>query len=766
MSPGGTTKNQIDHVMIDSRRKHCITDVKSCRGVCGISDHFLVRIQVHLRLSVKWREKKRVTQKFNTEKLKENTNLQNYIETIDKNLKNDNNTEIDQLWGKLEKTIKQAAKDVLGFEERSKPKKWFNDRCRRGLEERDAARIALIKTPNESNRRTLAIKQRNTKKIIRTEKRQWEKSYINDIETNFKSNIKVSYKKTNNLKNGYKPRTTILKEPDGTLITDKGEIAEKFREMFETLLNKTKQTEPADQYTTTVEQMIHEPTTEEIEMAIDMLKNGKAPGEDDITTELLRKSGKTVMKKLEQIIIKTWREEKIPEAWNLSIVCPIYKKGDIMNCNNYRGISLLDTSYKVLSNVLLNKLKPFGDEIVGEYQGGFRRGKSTVDQIHTVKQVMEKCYEYNQELFMLFVDYKQAYDSINRESLWKAMEKLGVPAKITRMIKACIQYSKCRVKFNGQLSKTFMTDTGLKQGDALSPMLFNIALEEVIRKVLKSGIGVKLQEYKTIKLLAYADDIVLLSESERDLQGMTEALMDKSKQMGLTINEGKTKYMILSRKNNRHNNLIVKDMNFELVENFKYLGVELSVSDNNHKEIQNRINSANKCFFGLKTILKSKLVSIKSKLTLYKVMIRPIAIYACETWATTKTDEQKLARFERKVLRQIFGPRRNQNTGEYERRENKEVINMLEDSDIIATMKSKRISWAGHVWRGQEQTIGQVTRWKPKSKRPLGRSRQRWLDRVNKDLEMLGILNGEEIATNRYRWREVVVAAKDLNGLL
>jgi len=101
-------------------------------------------------------------------------------------------------------------------------------------------------------------------------------------------------------------------------------------------------------------------------------------------------------------------------------------------------------------------------------------------------------------------------------------------------------------------------------------------------------------------------------------------------------------------------------------------------------------------------------------------MIRLIAIYASETWATTKTDEQNLAKFERKVLRQIFGPRRNQNTGEYERRKNKEVISMLEDSDIIVTIKSKRISWAGHVWRGQEQTIGEITYWKPKSKIPLG----------------------------------------------
>lgn len=101
--------------------------------------------------------------------------------------------------------------------------------------------MALTKTAIESNRRALAIKQRETKKIIRIEKRQWEKSYINNIEIHFKRNIKVSYKKTNNIKNGYRPRTTILKELDGTLITDKSEIVEKIREMFETMLVKTRQ---------------------------------------------------------------------------------------------------------------------------------------------------------------------------------------------------------------------------------------------------------------------------------------------------------------------------------------------------------------------------------------------------------------------------------------------------------------------------------------------------------------------------------------------
>ncbi|KAE9541841.1 hypothetical protein AGLY_003832 [Aphis glycines] len=259
--------------------------------------------------------------------------------------------------------------------------------------------------------------------------------------------------------------------------------------------------------------------------------------------------------------------------------------------------------------------------------------------------------------------YKQAYDSINRESLWNAIDQLGIPAKITRMIRAhCVQNSKCMVKFNSQLSNTFMINTRLKQGDALSQILFNIALKEVVRiNALNIGIGVKLQESKTIKLIAYVDNIVLLSESESDLQEMKEALIDESKQMGLTINEEKTKYMILSRKNNRHSNLIVREMNFELVKNFKYLEVELSVLRNNHKEIQNRIKSANKAL---------------------------------------------------------------RHNSYYEKQNDK-----LSRQCMVKLRTNNR----------------QVTYWKPKSKRPLDRPRQRSLDTVHKDLDMLGIFNDKEL---------------------
>lgn len=148
-------------------------------------------------------------------------------------------------------------------------------------------------------------------------------------------------------------------------------------------------------------------------------------------------------------------------------------------------------------------------------------------------------------------------------------------------------------------------------------------------------------------------------------------------------------YTILSRKNN---NSIVRDVEFESVENFKCLVVELYVSGSNHKEIQNGINSANKCISGLRTILKSKLI-------LYKVMDTSVALYACETWAATKTDERNLARFER-IDDELFEPRGNRRTGEYERRKNDEVVRGFRHNSYYE--KQKDYSWAGHVWRGGE----------------------------------------------------------------
>jgi len=315
------------------------------------------------------------------------------------------------------------------------------------------------------------------------------------------------------------------------------------------------------------------------------------------------------------------------------------------------------------------------------------------------------------------------------------------------------------------MSEEFRVENGLRQGDALSPMLFNIALEYVVRAVIESNIGVKIQENTEVMIMAYVDDIMIVAESEANLKTTTADLIEKSKDMGLVINESKTKYMILSRKIHNQTELAVGQMRFERVETFKYLGVGLDTTNGGHNEVQRRITAANRCFGMLRPLFKSRIISKKSKITMYKVLVRPIALYACEVWPSTKTDEKKLAIFERKVLRQIYGAKKNEETNEFERRTNDDLYELYNQLDIVAVMKSKRIGWAGHVWHAEGKILNKITSWKPNKKRPLGRPRQRWSDRVYQDLRLIGVENPEEMANDRERWEEVVATAKGLNGL-
>jgi sorting nexin-29 len=112
--------------------------------------------------------------------------------------------------------------------------------------------------------------------------------------------------------------------------------------------------------------------------------------------------------------------------------------GDKTECSNYQRISLLPTSYKILSNILLSRLIPYADEIIGDHQCGFRCNKSTKDQIFYIRQILEKKWEYNCTVYQLFVDFRKAYDSVRREVLYNILIEFGIPKKLVGLSKMCL----------------------------------------------------------------------------------------------------------------------------------------------------------------------------------------------------------------------------------------------------------------------------------------------------------------------------------------
>jgi hypothetical protein len=505
--------------------------------------------------------------------------------------------------------------------------------------------------------------------------------------------------------------------------------------------------------------LIEDPTLEEVTNLIKKQRNGKAPGEDKISIELLKYGGPELHKYLHKLIQNIWKYEEIPDEWNEAIIMPIFKKGDKQECSNYRGISLLNTSYKIFSKLIQQRLQPYIENVIKEHQAGFCKERSTMDQIYILKEIIAKNWEYNKDTHLLFIDFHKAFDSVSRNKLWEHMQKYEIPDKLIRLSKLCIAQSRGKIKIENDYSESFRINSGVRQGDGLSPTLFNIALEEALEKIEDLNLGINIG--KKINLLAYADDIVITAENEIDLKTTYRTLKTEAGKVGLLINSTKSKHMLISRNNkNSNNNLIIDDISIETVKEFCYLGVIINNKNSEEQDIKHRITKANRAYFDLNKVLASKIISRRTKIRIYKTIIYPILTYGSETWILNKKEERQLIVLENKILRKIFGPIKEDNV--WRKRHNYEIRELYKEPDIIAELKSKRLRWVGHILRKKDESIANLWNSSMEGKRPVGRPRSRWKDQVMKDIRKLK--KDISLADNREEWRRLVAEAKNLLG--
>ena len=200
------------------------------------------------------------------------------------------------------------------------------------------------------------------------------------------------------------------------------------------------------------------------------------------------------------------------------------------------------------------------------------------------------------------------------------------------------------------------------------------------------------------------------------------------------------------------------------MEEFKYLGTTLTNQNFIPKEIKSRLRSGNACCHSVQNLLSSRLLSKNVKIKIYRTIILPV-VYGCETWSLTLREEKRLRVFENKVLRRIFGPRRDEVTGEWRRLHNEGLNDLYCSPNIVRVIKWRRMGWAGHVARmGEERGVFRVLVGKPEGKRPLGRPRRRWVDNIRMDLQEMGCGNVDWIglAQDRDRWRTLVSEVMNL----
>jgi len=194
-------------------------------------------------------------------------------------------------------------------------------------------------------------------------------------------------------------------------------------------------------------------------------------------------------------------------------------------------------------------------------------------------------------------------------------------------------------------------------------MLFNFALEYASRRVQVNRDGLKLNG--THQLLAYADDVNILAGSMHTRKGSAEAPLASTRETGLEVTADKSIYMIMSRDQNagRIHSVRTDKNTFDRVEEFKYLGTTLTNENSIAEEIKSRLKSGNACYQSVQNLLSSRLLSKNLKIKIHRTIILPVVLYRCEAWSLTLREERKLRVFENMLLRRIFGPRRDEVTG-------------------------------------------------------------------------------------------------------
>jgi len=280
------------------------------------------------------------------------------------NLSNDE--DVDRTWGNIKENIKTSAKESLRPHILKQNKLWFDEESLGLLKHRKRAKMQWILGTSQNKLDNPNSVRREVRRHFRNKKKACLRAKFEEYESNSKiQNIRVLYRGINDIKKGYQPRCNIVKDKKGNLVADSHSNAERWRNYFSQLFNVHGVKDVVQTEIHTAQPLVPDPSASEFELAFDKLKRHNSPGFHQIPAELIKVGCRSLCLEIYKLITSIWKREKLPEGWKESIIVPIHKKGYKTDCNNYRGISLLPTTYKILSNIMLSRLIPYAKEIIG-----------------------------------------------------------------------------------------------------------------------------------------------------------------------------------------------------------------------------------------------------------------------------------------------------------------------------------------------------------------------------------------------------------------
>ncbi|UYV69461.1 hypothetical protein LAZ67_6003664 [Cordylochernes scorpioides] len=369
-------------------------------------------------------------------------------------------------------------------------------------------------------------------------------------------------------------------------------------------------------------------TNADIYKEIAGLKSNKACGPNGIPNEVLKTLPDSYILLLKQLYNSVMTTGKYPAIWTNSTIHPIFKNGYKNSPSNYQGIALINNVSKLFTSILRSRLEEWveGRRVIPENQAGFRKGRSCIDHIFTLTTLIQLSLRKKRgKLYVFFVDLRKAFDTVPHSILWKKLYNLGIT-----------------IRWKGSFTESIKINSGVLQGEPLSPLLFILFIMDLIKIYNNSDLqSVNFPEFGDIHLLLYADNIAIIGESRMNLQKKIKILKEYLDENLMTLNESKSKIMVFRNggKPSNKDRWFWNDKPITITSRYTYLGFPLTPTITTTHPANYFKGKALTAINATHPILiKSKAKSINLSIKLFDTIVRAVLMYAAPLWATEHKD--------------------------------------------------------------------------------------------------------------------------------
>ncbi|XP_055258701.1 helix-loop-helix protein 2 isoform X1 [Moschus berezovskii] len=535
----------------------------------------------------------------------------------------------DELCTEVRDIVQETGTKIIPMEKKCKKAKWLSE---------EALQIAVKRREAKNKGEKERYKHLNAEfqRIARRDKKAFLSDQCKEIEENNRiGKTRDLFKKIRDSKGTFHAKMGSIKDRNGMDLREAEDIKKRWQEYTEELYKKDLHDE--DNHDGAITHLEPDILECEVNWALESITMNKASGGDGIPVVLFQILKDDAVKVLHSLSIcqQIWKTKQWPQDWKRSVFIPIPKKGNAKECSNYRTIALISHASKVMLKILQARLQQYVNCELPDVQAGFRKGRGTRDQTANICWIMEKAKEFQKNIYFCFIDYSKAVDCVDHNKLWNILKEMGIPDHLTCLFRNLYAGQEATVRTVHETTDLFQIGKGVRQGCILSPYLSNLYAEYIMRNagLEEAQAGIEIAG-RNINNLRYADDTTLMAESEEELKNLLMKVKEESEKIGLKFNIQKTKIMASGPITSWE----INGKTVETVSDFIFLGSKITADADCSHEIKRCLLLGRKVMINLDSILKSRDITLPTKVRLVKAMVFPVVMYGCESWTGKKAD--------------------------------------------------------------------------------------------------------------------------------